>query len=276
MSLLGNSVCHIRYGKGKITEITDDRIKIAFSSGEKLFEYPFAFDRSLTLDSTELQAEVMSLLKKAKKEKSRRKEEKRNKEIAAREARKQKDLELKKSSAKKTKAAKLVVKKNAEIYFVFQNKNFEDEFNNKFLWAPILSPGGKTAKHHWKRLTELKKGNVILHGVSGNIVAISTVTAPYIESPRPSTQPENDIEIMGMKVECDYTLLKNPLAFAKYKEEIIKTNSETTYPPFNKNGMGNQGYLYNISANLALFFIKEIVSNNPELAQADFIAKLLK
>ena len=57
-------------------------------------------------------------------------------------------------------------------------------------------------------------------------------------------------------------------------------NYDNTYhpkhSPFNKNGLGNQGYLYRIDLDLAQSFIFKIVELNPELKNIDYIQEILE
>ena len=39
------------------------------------------------------------------------------------------------------------------------------------------------------------------------------------------------------------------------------------HAPFNKNGMGNQGYLFYIRKKLAQIFAEDILKNNPKIIQ---------
>ena len=45
---------------------------------------------------------------------------------------------------------------------------------------------------------------------------------------------------------------------------------------FNKNGTGNQGYLFNMNMGLAKFFMKEIIKVNPYFKEEVFVKELLK
>lgn len=61
---IGNQVCHVRFGAGKITEFEEGRVSIRFDqSGEtRMFSYPEAFERFLTTEDAELKAETEKLL----------------------------------------------------------------------------------------------------------------------------------------------------------------------------------------------------------------------
>jgi len=67
--------------------------------------------------------------------------------------------------------------------------------------------------------------------------------------------------------------IKNDLL--KYKKEIIKYCPNYEYQPFNKNGTGNQGYLFDICKEIAKLFISEIVMSNTMLGAVSFIKDIL-
>ncbi len=56
-------------------------------------------------------------------------------------------------------------------------------------------------------------------------------------------------------------------------EEIKWLNVK--YAPFDKNGNGNRGYLYDIDNKLASVFLKEAEKQNAELSDLDYIRWLL-
>ena len=78
----------------------------------------------------------------------------------------------------------------------------------------------------------------------------------------------------GRMVECDYTQIRWPIYTSNYKNEIIQL-SRGTYSPFDKNGNGNMGYLFEINRELAKIFVKESVKRNPYLLELDYIRELL-
>ena len=94
-------------------------------------------------------------------------------------------------------------------------------------------------------------------------------TAHYLANDKP------DME--GLMVNLKYELLKNPIITSWYKDDIICLQGDATGKgyPFNKNGTGNQGYLYNLNKDLAKFFMEKIIKGNPHLATSIFAQELL-
>ena len=73
---------------------------------------------------------------------------------------------------------------------------------------------------------------------------------------------------------CDYTLIEDPISAWAYTEETRKY-SRVKYAPFNVNGTGNLGYLYELDQRLAILFLKESVKKNPALGEIDFVREFL-
>ncbi len=154
------------------------------------------------------------------------------------------------------------------IFFVFQNsKEFSSETREGVIKAPYYDKG-MNEPHHWVRLVNIRKGDVILHGSDGFILAISEAQGPWYDFSYKDGRP-------GRKVDCSYHLLTVPLVTAKYKKEIIKYCPNYEYQPFNKNGTGNQGYLFDICKEIAKLFISEIVMSNTMLGAVSFIKDIL-
>ena len=62
----------------------------------------------------------------------------------------------------------------------------------------------------------------------------------------------------GFLVYCDYTYINDPISAWDYTE-VIKQYSHVKYSPFNSNGTGNLGYLYELDQRLAAFFLEESI-----------------
>ena len=61
MNLLKQAVKHEKFGKGVITEVSEDKITVCFPEGEKLFLVPDAFPKYLTLKNNSIQEKMEKL-----------------------------------------------------------------------------------------------------------------------------------------------------------------------------------------------------------------------
>lgn len=157
--------------------------------------------------------------------------------------------------------------KGKSVYFVFQGGAFNSEMRAGYIQAPLESAGG-FVPHHWERLAYLRAGDVILHCVGGVILAVSVVKGV-------SYQATNHLGQKCRRVDCDYHIFKNSLNLDNYRSEIIHYCANRQYQPFNKNGTGNQGYLFDINKDLAVLFLRDIVNKNSHLSDISFIKELL-
>lgn len=60
MQLMGESVRHARFGRGKVVRVESKRIAVSFPEpyGEKCFIYPDAFEHFLTVEDTAITAQI--------------------------------------------------------------------------------------------------------------------------------------------------------------------------------------------------------------------------
>ena len=63
-------------------------------------------------------------------------------------------------------------------------------------------------------------------------------------------------------------------ANSSYKD-TIKEYCNVKYAPFDKDGNGNMGYLFDIDPRLAAFFVQEIAKKNAGIIDLDFLRFLL-
>ena len=62
MQLIGQSIKHVTFGKGVVTDWNGNVITVCFSAGEKKFIYPDAFSNFLILKNADAQKKVQRLL----------------------------------------------------------------------------------------------------------------------------------------------------------------------------------------------------------------------
>lgn len=150
------------------------------------------------------------------------------------------------------------------IYYVFQGKSYEHERRYGYMWAPANS-----GIHHWERMKNLRPGDIVFHGAFGAIMAISEVVkVPYYD-----IFPFNPPEGIGHKVDTCYYPFSKPIITKLYKDEIKKYSG--FYTPFNKNGTGNQGYLFDLDIHLAKYFLDIIIRYNPYIKNLQFLDELI-
>jgi len=140
-----------------------------------------------------------------------------------------------------------------KYFYVFQNQSFNEECEGEYLWAPKLSKDGKQ-QHHWTRLKEIKKGDVIFHGYKQHVVAVSIAKADAYVAERPGELPEENWTIDGWRVDTEYFIFPHSIAPKDYWKDI-KVLQPDKYSPFDKNGSGNMGYLFPLSQELARYFL---------------------
>ena len=167
-----------------------------------------------------------------------------------------------------------IKKSYRNTFFCFQGKQWENEISSGYIFA--LSDG---FPHH-ERLRSLKKGDIIFHGSMQGIIAISIVEEEFVLEKRPDEHclANDNKDAKGLMVKTKYQLINHPIATFRYKKEIINLqgNHEGKGYPFDKNGEGNQGYLFNLNTSLAKFFMEEIVKRNSFLEQKDYVKNLLQ
>lgn len=279
MDLLGKKVQHKKFGIGEIVQINDNIISVAFPEKISKFQYPKAFELFIQAIDIDLQEFIASDLKKLKEEEE---EQRRIEEEARRIEEEKKAAELAKkmeAAAKSPCKSKPVAISHREegkrmIFWVFQGQSFDREWHGGYIWAPITNKAG-TTPHHWTRLVDVRKGDIILHGCDGKLAAISVAKDKCFECKQPKElEVEGLWDRYGRMVECEYTIINNPIKTANYVEEIIEY-CRVKYSPFDKDGNGNMGYLYEINRNLAKLFVSESARKNKYLECIEYVAELL-
>ena len=159
-------------------------------------------------------------------------------------------------------------------FYVFQGNTFDRESKGGYLWAPLCSKDGGTP-HHWTRMLDVQKGDIILHGCSAQVQAVSIARDKCYDCIQPSELRTEELwEPAGRRIDCEYLVLDRPIRTADYVDDILRL-CNVKYAPFDKDGNGNMGYLYEINRELARIFLRGIVKANPQLANVDYISELL-
>ena len=287
MNLIGEKVINAKFGTGTITSIDSGYMTVQFAEKVSKFKYPDAFQKHITLENKTLQAEMNDIATAAVEEKVTAEEKAKAQKYkdfmesveAAKAPVKKEPRHNAGATSKKTYAAaqKGTIKWDPgkrRTYYCFQGGSFNDEYAGGYIWAPYESRYGMKF-HYWDRLKDLKEGDMIFHAVHGKIRAISLVREESIIAARPEELVgmfEGDTH--GYLVRCNYTYIDNPISAWDYTEQIKEYN-RVKYAPFNVNGTGNLGYLYELDQRLATLFLEESVKKNPALEEIDFVREFL-
>lgn len=280
--LLNLNVKHKVFGIGVITEASGNHLTIKFATRESKFVYPDAFEKFIIADDASVQAEIMEEINNIKlaaeaqrqaAEEARRIEE--NARLAALKAQTVKGD--KKVNATKAYVPAKRIDGQPFTYLVFQGGTFDEESTGQFLWAPKANKDGYQF-HHWNRMMDVREGDVILHCSNGYIKAISRAKGSCVDSAKPELSARNEEweqwETDGRRLDCEYHILKNPIKHGDFKDDILRY-CNVKYAPFDKDGNGNMGYLYDIVPELAKIFVKAAAKKNTEIIDLDFLRFLL-
>ena len=160
--------------------------------------------------------------------------------------------------------------KGNNIFWVFQGKEYEDELIKGYIWAPLQDKAGHSPAH-WIMLENVKEGDIIFHGVARGIWAISVATSTWF------TSKIKDGITPGRQVNCRAFFIKKTIIPSSFRDQIISTCNKYKYQPFDKNGDGRQGYLFDLNDELAGIFARELNKKNPNIAtQINGFSDLLK
>lgn len=133
-------------------------------------------------------------------------------------------------------------------FFVFQKETFLEESEGGFLWSPQFDYNGRQ-KSHWSMMKNVKKGDVIIHSVNKEIVAISVAKGDCYSSQRPEGK-FNEWEKEGWRIDVEYTIFSEKIITSDHRDKLLVLQP-TKYAPFDYRGRGNLGYLF--AANKEMF-----------------------
>ena len=138
------------------------------------------------------------------------------------------------------------------VFWVFQNKTYDEESYGGYIFAGFHGP------FHHDLLKEVKRGYIIIHSYRAEVVAVSVAK----DSAYPWTRYDG---IHGRRIDCEYHRLKRTISTSARSSKNAALCAGAMYQPFNSNGTGNQGYLYDMTSKLRDYYISEIIKYNPDI-----------
>src|SRR5690606_12319716 len=109
-----------------------------------------------------------------------------------------------------------------------------------YFWAPLRDRGGGTPAH-WRRMEEVREGDIVLHYSEGFIRAISRVQSPPMRAAYPHRTHGQYSERERNLIRTEYFYLDPPIPreVAARLEKLPASGH-----PFTSSGTVQQGYLY--------------------------------
>lgn len=278
--MIGIKVKHISLGIGTIIAYENDRLTVEFATQTSKFIYPDAFNGFLKAVDPDVQEKIINSINEAKaaaeqkrlaEEAARKAEDER---LAAEEAARRAIITRNTTSRPRPAVRTQRIAGKRMTFFVFQGNTFEKECRGGYIWAPIYDRSG-SQPHHWTRLLDVRKGDIILHNCDGYVQAISIAKDVCYDSPQPVELTTEDLwEKDGRRIDCEYIRINRPIKTSRFTADIIRL-SNVKYSPFDKYGSGNMGYLFELNRELARIFVAASVKQNPSLGAVDYIQELL-
>ena len=109
---------------------------------------------------------------------------------------------------------------------VFQGNTFEAEYKGGFIWESKYNQGGGTC-HHWDKLLDVGKGDLIIHCADGYIQAVSVVKGACYDAESPRDLLDEQLWAKdGRMIDCEYIKLIKPIKHSQYKKTFFKYYNE--------------------------------------------------
>lgn len=151
-------------------------------------------------------------------------------------------------------------------FVVFQNKTFYEEKVGGYLWAPKANKQGRSM-FHWSNMRKVKKGDIVFSSCKSSLVSINIAASDCYSFDKPIELDYDDLwERIGWRVDLNYYELINSFKFKDYIDKLCPI-LPSKYSPFNADGRGAQGYLFEIGSKPGEFLLNIAFKFNKGLSE---------
>lgn len=157
----------------------------------------------------------------------------------------------------------LTSSKTPNIWWVNQGTTLNEEKEEGILWAPTSGKGGRS-QYHWDTMSEVRKGDIILHYANGSLRFVSRAIEAPIEAPKPSSMASSSWEEQGRLIRAEYFAIEPNIPLSNFSQEILKLN--ILQGPIHSGGGVKQGYLFRFSRE----GLKTIQKRSPQVEWPEF------
>lgn len=131
------------------------------------------------------------------------------------------------------------------VWYVMQGKTFNPDQGLAYLWAPLEGKGGRSF-NHWKAVGDVKPGDIVVHHAAGGVQAISRAESMPFVTPHHG-DVDNEWRGDGNRVDLKVLVqLEQPVTIEviRQKQALLQRALADVRGPYNRDGTGNQGYLF--------------------------------
>ena len=151
---------------------------------------------------------------------------------------------------------KTACEEKPNYFFVFQNNSFVEEVRESCLFCSSSPEGHKVS--HWESIGDIRKGDIIFHESNNTIAAVSEAQSEARNGIRPYSYKGRAPD-SGRRVDTMYVSLRSQINPIELKDLLYSAQPEKV-APFNKNGKGNEGYLFYFNEACAKIIINGILN----------------
>lgn len=158
------------------------------------------------------------------------------------------------------------------VFYVFQGETYKIEREGKYVWSPQKNKsGGRNIGY--TTMTEVHKGDFILHNASGKVAAISIALNDCYDAPQPVELEKANTSVIwnhdGFRIDCKYIDFNVPLYTSPLTQWLADHYVEGS--AFTSVGRGKQQYMCHLADDHALYILRKAI----ELQSDDVLIKAL-
>lgn len=265
MELIGKNVRHAKFGDGIIKSVSDRSIDVDFKGEVRSFAIK-VFSEKFVIEDENARVSISEMEQRIREQEEAEEAAKAAHRAAEKDSKAAEENRGRRNTNRAERDEHSFERlSDGRMYFiVFQSDTFDVESNGNYLWAPTSDMRGVWC-HHWQRIIQVRENDVIFHCCGGEICAVSVASASCYNHVAPNDPVYSSRwGQTGMRLDTSYVLIPNSIRTRNYRTQIMATYPEgSLYAPFDRNGDGNQGYLYELDVDLANIFLNDIMSKNP-------------
>jgi 5-methylcytosine-specific restriction protein B len=142
-----------------------------------------------------------------------------------------------------------------QCWWVSQGQTYEEEKAGGYIWAPKKNKGGKENYYH-TNVSKVKSGAIIFSYSNKAIRAVSIATTDGRSEERPGELGGGQWEKDGWGATLEYFALSEPISIEEVGGRIAHLGYK--YSPVDKNGDGQQGYLFELKPDAVRILLAHI------------------